>query len=156
MTSAPFERTACACQACTDCCRRQPGPLVPDDLPRLAARLGLSVEALARRYLVASPGALVKDTATGRRFLIGTIVPRRKAYSGECVFLTVDGRCRVHEVAPFGCAYFDMHMGHDEAQRRAVWYLREIGQSEAYARLREQIPEATAWRPLPFTEEETK
>lgn len=143
----PFERTTCACDACQQCCREQPGPLMPDDVYTIALHLGLTVEQLAERYLCASPGCVVGDKKTGKMFRIGTITPKTKLYSGTCVFLGADSRCTIHEVAPFGCSHFDTHMDRDEAQRRGVWYLRLIASSAEYAKLRTTLAPATSWRP---------
>jgi len=48
---------------------------------------------------------------------IGTIVTKKKA-DGSCVFLDEHDRCKIHPVAPFGCAYFDTHMSKAEGDER--------------------------------------
>lgn len=139
----PYERTTCACDDCVRCCKEQPGPLVPGDMERIAAHLGVSM-AEAKGHFWSSPGALVMDTATGRQFRVRTITPR--AVRGRCVFLGDDDRCRVHPVAPAGCAYFDTHMQSVEAHRRAVAVVR-LQQDEDYQRLRQELPVADSYRP---------
>lgn len=134
MTDHPFTRTTCACRECVACCERQPGPLAPGDLENICAALSMTLEE-ARDYFVASPGALVGNSATGERFRIGTITPRRQKPGGPCVFLDEQQRCRIHAVAPFGCAYFDTHMNLKKANKRSVWLARATA-SAAYQYLR--------------------
>jgi Fe-S-cluster containining protein len=142
-TPMTFTRTTCACATCVQCCKDQPGSLVPGDLERIAAHLGEPVDA-ARRHFVASPGALVGDSQTGRVFRIGTITP---AYEhGRCVFLDEHDRCRVHAVAPAGCAYFDTHQSREEGQRRGAWLVRQQLDPE-YQRLRDSLPAAQHYKP---------
>ena len=47
-----------------------------------------------------------------------TLVPARGA-NGHCHWL-FEGKCAVHEVAPYSCAFFDAHMTQTEAQRRSA------------------------------------
>lgn len=136
MTVNPFERTVCSCEACVECCTRQPGPLAPHDVEPILKHLGAGGEAL----LVASAGATVaKD---GKTFRIPTITPARDHATGWCVFLTPEKRCSIHELAPFGCAFFDVHMAYDEAMPRAKWYLTEILKHPEYWELRSKLAEA--------------
>jgi Fe-S-cluster containining protein len=141
--SLPFARTVCACAACTACCKSQPGSLARGDLERIAAHLGESPEA-AEVHFCASPGAMVMNTATGRQFSVGTITPR--FVRGRCVFLDEQDRCRVHQVAPAGCAYFDTHQSTAEGDRRSAWLVADQ-QHPDYQRLRERLPFATHYKP---------
>jgi hypothetical protein len=144
----PFERTICACNECCAHCRRQPAPLIPRDLKRIADALGLPVEVAARRYLVASPGAIVgRQTSHGMALArIGTIVPRME--DGKCVFLTDDGKCSIHAVSPFGCAYHDAHLPGEVATARSMWSLQQIVGDAGYARLRDSLDKAESWNPI--------
>ena len=98
-------RTSCGCAECQLNCRHMPGMLIPSDLDRLAPvpEGEAAVLAWAEANLLASPGALVAQG--GRTFRIPTLVPATKA-DGSCVHLGEDGRCAIHAVAPFGCAFF--------------------------------------------------
>jgi hypothetical protein len=79
-----------------------PGFLIPADLGRMIP-LGVDPLTWAESNLLASPGALV---ARGTRvFRIPTLVPAVKR-NGACIH-HVDGMCAIHDVAPFGCAFFD-------------------------------------------------
>lgn len=101
----------------------------------------------AKRLFWASPGAVVMDTNTNRQFRIGTITPRFDRRARRCVFLTDDGQCQIHEVAPFGCSHFDTHMSAAEGMKRSSWGLVQIMDSEEYQKLRQSLPFAESWRP---------
>ena len=139
-----FMRTTCACPDCVDCCKRQPGPLAPGDVVRLMNELGPRQFELK---FVASPGALVSRGV--EPFRVGTIVPRSDA-QGRCVFLDENERCKIHASAPFGCAYFDVHMPVEVAGPRAAWYLVQIMESPEYGAIRSLLPKAVSWKPTPF------
>lgn len=100
-----------------------PGALTPADLPRLAARLGYGddIERFARENLHASQGTPV--TAPGRRVVtLRTVIPGTKE-NGACKFLDTAGRCTMHDVSPFGCAYFDAHQSdREDALRTDAMY----------------------------------
>ncbi len=87
----------------------------------------------------------------GRRYRIGTITPRmvRTSTGRACTFLDQAGRCTVHPVAPFGCAYFDTHMGRDEGQRRGN-YLAQATTDPAYQALRKTLPFADSYKPTKY------
>src|SRR5215831_10222164 len=108
MNANEIDRTVCACAECVTCCKTQPGSLVPGDLEAITRFLGLPDEDV-RALFVQSRGSLVLHRATGVTRWVGSITPARKA-DGSCVFLDAHERCRIHAVAPFGCAYFDTHM----------------------------------------------
>ncbi|MDO8795380.1 MAG: YkgJ family cysteine cluster protein [Vicinamibacterales bacterium] len=136
----PFARTTCACAECVDCCRQQPGSLIPGDAERIAAFLGEPVEP----YLWASPGAVVMNTVTREVHRIGTITPRR--VNGKCVFLDDQDRCRIHSVAPAGCSHFDTHLSRDEGIARGYWVVK-AQQDLEYQRVRSTLPPATSYKP---------
>jgi Fe-S-cluster containining protein len=140
-----FERTVCACETCKACCKRQPGPLAPGDLERIAEHLGMTVED-AKQFFWASPGCLVRD-GLGETRRIGTITPRYR--KGRCVFLDENDRCKIHPVAPFGCAYFDTHMSYGRAQGRSNW-LATMQSRWEYQKLRDTLPYATHHKPLKY------
>jgi hypothetical protein len=120
-----FCRTVCDCQACTLNCRHLPGFLVPADLERLHRHLApdQDLRAWARQHLLASPGALV--VRRGQKTRIPTLVPARRP-DEACTFLTDAGRCAVHAVSPYGCAFFDGHMERAVADRRSKRGLQAV------------------------------
>jgi Fe-S-cluster containining protein len=138
-----FNRTVCACAECTRCCKKQPGPLIPGDYERIQKHLGVS-DAEMEKLFCASPGALVQDSfGVTRR--IGSIVPQTRK-QGRCVFLDENDRCKIHEVAPFGCAYFDTHMSRDTAHRRSLYAVR-LQETKQYQELRAKLPYARVYNP---------
>ncbi len=99
-------RDSCTCARCQAQCAHKPGWLIPRDVDRIAAYLGLSVEQLFSCLLVV-------DVWSGRRRDIYTLSPAIEhieaggvlevsAYTGRCVFL-VNGLCSIHEVKPYEC-----------------------------------------------------
>lgn len=115
----------CSCAECVLNCQHIPGYLIPSDLDRIRQHLapGDDLFTWARKYLLASPGARVLQG--GRVFRIPTLVPARRL-DGACTFLTTENRCRIHAVAPFGCAFFDSHQPATEADQRSSQGLRAV------------------------------
>ena len=106
---------SCGCEKCVSACRRDPGRLVPADVKKMAALLGIGEEELKREYLVIIPARnspvrfLAPAKIKAARFLAapGTVVPDYYAEEkGRCVFLAEEGTCRVHEAKPFECAAY--------------------------------------------------
>jgi hypothetical protein len=101
-----FYRTLCDCELCRVPCRHMPGSLDVADLPLLCPA-DQDVFTWAEQHLRALTDKPVP-----------TLVPARQA-NGHCHWLEQD-RCTVHEVSPFGCAFFDSHMSAAEARRRSA------------------------------------
>lgn len=140
MSAPPFNRTVCACAQCVRCCKEQPGALAPGDAERIAEHLGEPAEP----FLWNSPGAFVLcGDGVARR--ARTITPRM--VDGRCVFLGADDRCKVHPVAPFGCAYVDTHMSVTEGQKRSRWLVQAYWHDEQYNALRRCLMLATSYKP---------
>jgi Fe-S-cluster containining protein len=143
MNQSTFERTTCACERCKACCKKQPGSLAAGDFERIARHLQISPDE-AKKYFWASPGALVRDTSTGRVHRIGSITPRYR--KGRCVFLDENDRCSIHAVAPFGCSMFDTHMSPVTAHPRSIALASSHLEPE-YQALRDSLPYATHYKP---------
>lgn len=126
-----YSRTVCACADCVLNCRHLPGYLIPADLERIRLQVAPAEDLLtwARKHLLASPGAKVARGA--EVFRIPTLVPARRP-DGACIFLTAEDRCGIHAVAPFACAFFDVHMPGAEADRRSKRGLQAV--LDAWAR----------------------
>jgi Fe-S-cluster containining protein len=150
-TTFGFHRTECACAECALNCRFIPGYLILTDLAAIADQLGYeNLLAFALENLLASPGATVM--ANGELFQIPTLVPARQA-NGACKFLTVDNRCAIHAVSPYGCSHFDVHQSNAEADERSLVGLyaiaREWKASGLYARLWMSLHEMKQRAPAP-------
>jgi len=105
------QRTECACKLCVLNCKVRPGALIPADLDRMIPKWAddnpdekHDLLTWAESNLLASPGAIVSKD--GELFRISSLVPATRE-DGSCINLTADGRCSIHETAPFGCAFFD-------------------------------------------------
>lgn len=98
-----FPRTSCDCEPCKKNCHFMPGFLIPSDLDRMIPK---HVDPLkwSEYNLLASPGALVSKD--GLLFRIPTLVPSVRE-DGACIHLAPDGLCMIHDIAPFGCSFFD-------------------------------------------------
>ncbi|HEV8058854.1 MAG TPA: hypothetical protein VGP68_03225 [Gemmataceae bacterium] len=101
-----FTRTICACAICQAPCHHIPGSLDVADLPRLCPP-SQNVFTWAEEHLRA-----IVDKG------YPTLVPSRGANS-HCHWL-FEGRCSVHAVAPYSCAFFDSHMTDVEIDRRSA------------------------------------
>ena len=118
-----FPRTTCACSACANNCHQLPGMLIPSDVPPIAQHLGYTdVMEFARENLLASPGALV--LIDNQKVRIPTLVPQR-ASNGACKFLKND-LCTIHEVAPYGCAFFSEHEARSTGDKKSMLALIQI------------------------------
>ena len=115
-------RTICSCKVCRKNCEVMPGFLLPSDLTRMVPA-DTEPFTWAETNLLASPGALVMKANT--YFRIPTLVPAIRT-NGNCKNLTSEGLCSIHEVAPFGCAFFDCHGGPGQDQ------LAHIGLNAVY------------------------
>jgi hypothetical protein len=114
-----FTRTICACQKCKECCRWLPGALVPSDLDRMVPA-GEDPLAWAEHHLRASPGAVARIASTHEQMRVPSLVPARQPGKHVCHWLTKDGRCSVHAVAPYGCAFHDVHMSAETGEPRSL------------------------------------
>lgn len=139
-----FQRTTCACSECVKCCKRQPGPLAYGDFERITEHLGVSRDE-GKELFCASPGALVRVGQQTVR--VGSITPKMRR--GRCVFLDENDRCKIHAVAPFGCAYFDTHMGRDTAMPRSLWLVKSQSDHD-YQMLRDELDYATTYKPIDY------
>lgn len=86
------KRQGCQCLKCKECCEREPGWFVPDDLPLASHFMNLSEREFVVRFC-----------EEHREDGVLAISPARKPGKSECVFLTPDRLCQIHEVKPFEC-----------------------------------------------------
>ncbi len=100
--------------------------------------------------LLASPGAIIY--AQGELITIPTLVPAR-AVDGACRFLK-EGRCSIHAVSPFNCAFFGHEQSREEADALSMRGLVEIAKAwqrgDLYARLWIMLHEAGRIAPSPL------
>lgn len=124
-----FERTKCSCELCRVGCESMPGFLIFQDAERIyyhqtgldPADNVLAFWSWARANLRGGGGAVILQDGEMKR--VPTMTPKQDEF-GRCVFLSSTGQCKVHDVAPFGCAYCDMHMSAKDGNDRAVAGIR--------------------------------
>jgi len=145
-TAAAQGRQAC-CRSAV-CCWRRPGELHPDDVPRIAAHLGLTPQELFRRWLVVDKinGRLVVlPRRVHQQELAGHYVPLRETYSlaSPCVFLVPQEQnaCRIHEVKPYGCRNFECWSDAWKTKTKPVWSVDALQALGWDAREEDQEPE---------------
>jgi len=119
-----FPVTSCDCEACRAACLNAPGWFTPEQVPRLAEHLGLTLEETFRRFLAVGvthmpdgshrmgvlPHKLRDGKKPGGRWTLAEI-----ARPGRCVFYD-RGRCTIYPVRPWECARM-MHDRTDHAVR---------------------------------------
>lgn len=128
------ERTRCSCRDCQTNCRFMPGFLIPADLERMIPD-GVDALQWAETNLLASPGALVVKGLQPFRIL--TLVPAVKA-DGSCMHLSGgkrNGRCDIHEIAPFGCAFFDCSQEREGIAAKGLIAIHSSGADSLYYRI---------------------
>lgn len=123
-------RTLCSCEICRLNCKVIPGYLIPDDILNICKFLGMecNVFNFSFKYLLSSPGALVSKG--GNQFRIPTLVPKRNPDTNYCIFLDKNELCKIHKVAPYGCAKFDCKQTYEEANEISKVGLLEIINSD--------------------------
>ncbi len=116
-----FSITSCECDDCRAACRTAPGWFTPQQIPRLARHLDLSIDETFRRYLAIGvthladgtrrlgvmPHKLRDGKKPGSRWTLAEI-----AAPGRCVFYD-RGRCTIYPARPDECA----RMMHDRGDR---------------------------------------
>lgn len=85
-------RHGCKCPECIECCERDPGWFMPDEIPIAAGYLGLSEEEFIKKYCTEHED---EDAIV--------ISPTTKPGKKSCIFLNRDKECDIHEVKPYEC-----------------------------------------------------
>jgi len=107
-----FPVSSCDCADCRAACTNSPGWFAPQEVLRLAAHLGLSVEECFRRHLAVGVthmpdgslrhGVMPHKLRDGKK--PGSVWSLDElARPGRCVFFD-RGRCTIHPVRPWECA----------------------------------------------------
>ena len=119
-------RTKCNCSNCVANCECIPGYLIPSDLEPMIPP-DVAPAAWAREHLRASSGAtIVRIHTDGRREVIHipTLVPAH--HNGLACHWLKQGRCEIHAIAPFGCAFFDCHQSERQVKDLSAQGIREV------------------------------
>jgi Fe-S-cluster containining protein len=86
------KRNGCACPLCKECCEREPGWFMPDEV------------AIAANFMKLPEGEFIKNYC--EEHMEGDVIvisPAKKKKNGSCIFLTKEGLCAIHEVKPHEC-----------------------------------------------------
>lgn len=86
------KRRGCSCPECIECCTRDPGWFMPEEVAQAASFLNLPESEFVKKFCVehASDDAIV-------------IAPATKPGKRECIFLDRERLCKIHEVRPYEC-----------------------------------------------------
>lgn len=113
--------TECSCAECTKVCYTMPGYLLETDIDRIWKKVApqMTRSQFITSYLKPGRGArLVEGRPDDIQFVqYQTMVPARTSDGKHCIFLK-DNKCTIHDVSPFGCAFYDSHMGRIEENVR--------------------------------------
>lgn len=85
-------RHGCKCPECVECCERDPGWFMREEIPIAAKFLGVSEDDFIKKYCA-------EHLSEG----VPVLSPATKAGKSECIFLNRDKECEIHEVKPFEC-----------------------------------------------------
>jgi len=83
---------SCTCLKCKECCTREPGWFMPDEIATAAAFFKLSESEFIKQYC--------KEHIEDNTYALS---PAQKPNSTECIFLNDEEECSVHEVKPYEC-----------------------------------------------------
>jgi len=86
------KKQGCTCEKCTECCTREPGWFMPDEVAVAASFLNLSEQEFIAKFC----SEHLEDDVLA-------ISPAQKPKSTECVFLNSKKECDIHEVKPYEC-----------------------------------------------------
>lgn len=86
------KKQGCSCEKCQECCKREPGWFLPEEVEQAA----LSLRLRSNEFILKFCKEHVADE-------IVTLSPATKPNTTECVFFNRDGLCDIHEVKPYEC-----------------------------------------------------
>jgi hypothetical protein len=144
-------RSICACDDCQKNCRFVPGYLIPSDLKRMIPP-GADPLEWAERNLLASPGAVV-SVRDGGLLRVPTLVPATRP-DGACIHFNAEGRCDIHGIAPFGCAFFSCKQSREKGNSLSKNGIRAVALALAdpaslYCRILEHLQHKQLLSPSP-------
>ncbi len=86
------QKEGCSCPECIDCCQRDPGWFLPDEIPIAAAFMNLAEAEFVEQFC-----------QEHRDDNVIVLAPKQKPGTTECIFLDRDGMCQIHAVKPHEC-----------------------------------------------------
>ena len=113
----------CTCFRCQGACQRRPGWFLPGEAEKAAESLNMPLRKFFRKYLAVDWGK--EPDEPGNTFVLAPAIVSGKPgveYPldpiGRCVFYTKEGRCTIHEAAPFECQEYMHTDTHEEVIAR--------------------------------------
>ena len=94
------------CRQCGECCIKRVCTPTPDEIKRIAAFLELPILEAIKKYFAIDqldddPTLFLRPLAKNILDLGGKFIPNYKTFNeGECIFLTKNNICSIHEVKP--------------------------------------------------------
>ena len=86
------KKQGCSCKKCQECCTREPGWFIPEEIPIAAKYINLSERDFIDKYCE-------EHNEDG----ILAISPKQKPNKTVCIFLDDDNLCQIHPVKPYEC-----------------------------------------------------
>lgn len=101
----------CACDSCTNACRKKPGIFAPGEAEKAASLIGYSLQEFFDKFLAVDwwePEPRLEElvfylTPSIEQIEAGGLFPVQPN-QGKCVLLSDDGDCSIHEAKPEECA----------------------------------------------------
>ena len=94
------------CQKCGFCCHRRTCVPTPEEIPKIAEFLKLSIPELIKTYycIDAKTESMIyhiKPAGINQKDLLGQFIPGDRTFNeGPCIFLTEEKLCQIHPVRP--------------------------------------------------------
>lgn len=86
------KKQGCSCEKCRECCRREPGWFLPEEIEPAATFLKLDRETFVARFCAEH----IEDGVLA-------LSPAVKPGTTECIFYDRNGLCAIHPVKPHEC-----------------------------------------------------
>ena len=101
----------CKCEKCVKCCTHLPGIPLPNQIPKMAKHLGMTVkETLEKHFIIGwrkdifIPGDTIRFAYPARKGFENTLETYKYVFNkGACTFLK-NNLCQIHPVKPYECA----------------------------------------------------
>jgi Fe-S-cluster containining protein len=119
-------RTAvCDCPVCVGNCKERPGYMIVQDVDRIWKTVAPQMSRSEFILTYVEPGTGFTTMNEDMKFIKTQTIRPKKIPGHGCIFLK-DNRCSIHEVSPFGCAFFKCGMPRAEADEKNHTAIRHI------------------------------
>jgi len=94
-------KEGCSCPACRECCSRDPGWFIPEDIPTAAQYKGLTEQEFVAGFCTEHRMGDIRALSPATKSSAGK--PATRPRSTVCIFLNRNGLCDIHPVKPYEC-----------------------------------------------------